>query len=204
MSRLPRNRGSASAALFPLAVVAVSAVGATTLLAHLSVAAVSVDEPGYLAAGADYVGADYVLGPTSLNLEHPYLAKQLIGLSLALSSQARFGDSLLAGRLPGVACAALTAVVVFAVGREIAGRWAGLVAAGLWLGLPQSPGTLVLRVDRYSSVGTDEFRDPRKSLSVKPHRCISIGASLSVERREIADEEAAPCPPLTWIPPLAR
>ena len=126
--------------LFPVAAVSVCALGAVTLLANLSVAAVSVDEPGYLAAGADYVA-----GAATLNLEHPYLAKQLIGIS-----QAVLGESLLAGRLPGVGAAALTGMVVFAVGREVAGRWAGLVAAGLWLGLPQAPGTIVLRLDRYA------------------------------------------------------
>ena len=104
MRRLSMSLGSARAALlvavpFPAAAVAVCAVGTVTLLANLSVAAVSVDEPGYLAAGADYVA-----GRATLNREHPYLAKQLIGLS-----QAAFGPSLLAGRLPGVLCAVLTA-----------------------------------------------------------------------------------------------
>jgi 4-amino-4-deoxy-L-arabinose transferase-like glycosyltransferase len=100
----------------------------------------SLRRAGYLAAGAHYVA-----GRATLNREHPYLSKQLIGLS-----QVVFGPSLLAGPLPGVVCAVLTAAVVFALGREVAGRWAGLGAAGLWLGLPQAPGTVVLRLDRYA------------------------------------------------------
>lgn len=118
------------------------AAGAVDLFANLGAVTIQVDEPTYIAAGWDYVH-----GLTTRNLEHPYLTKQLIGLS-----QVAFGRSLFAARLPGAIFAALTAVVLFDIGRRLAGRWTGLLAAGLWLLLPQLPGTFAFRLDRLATL----------------------------------------------------
>ena len=131
-------------ALFALAALAVGVGGAIVLFANLPVGTLGVDEPLYIS-----VGWDYVNGEASRNLEHPYLAKQLIGLS-----QSVFGRTLLGARLAGSVLAGLTALVVFEVGRRVAGRWTGLLAAALFLLLPQAPGTNVVRLDRVAALDT--------------------------------------------------
>jgi hypothetical protein len=66
------------------------------LFANLPVGTLGVDEPLYISAGWEYVH-----GEADRNREHPYLAKQIIGLSQTVFGRtlhgARLGGSLLAG-----------------------------------------------------------------------------------------------------------
>jgi 4-amino-4-deoxy-L-arabinose transferase-like glycosyltransferase len=107
---------------------------------RLGTATVGVDEPSYADAGWGYVHGDW-----SQNIGHPLLAKQVLGLS-----QLVFGRGLWGIRLPGAVFALVTGLFLYDLGRRLVSRWVGLVAVVLWFALPQSPGTNVIRVDRYA------------------------------------------------------
>lgn len=136
------NRLRWSSAGFAAACGVVAAAGAVVLLDHLTVPSAGVDEVTYARAGWHYVHGDF-----SLNREHPFLSKLILG-----GSQLLFGQTPLGVRLPGVVFAAGTALLVWWLGWRLAGRWAGLAAAALWLLPPQAPGTIVLRQDRYGAL----------------------------------------------------
>ena len=112
------------------------------LLANLTVATAGVDEVTYARAGWDYVHGD-----RPSNREHPFLSKLVLG-----GSQLLLGQTLLGVRLPGVLFAAATGLLVGWLGWRLAGRWAGLAGAALWLLPPQAPGSVVLRLDRYGAL----------------------------------------------------
>ena len=124
------------------AVAVVALLGLVTCLAHLGAATTGVDEPAYVDAGRAYLDGD-----RSANREHPYLAKQLIGLA-----QVVLGDSLLASRVPSALLGWLTGLVVGLTAWRLSGRVAGVAAAALWLLLPQAPGTVQVRLDRYAAL----------------------------------------------------
>ena len=135
-------RTAAGRGAFLAASAAVAAAVGVGLFARLGTATVGVDELVYTSAGWEYVH-----GAATQNLEHPYLAKQLIGLS-----QVVFGRTVVGGRVAGAVLAAVTTLLVFELGRRLGGRWVGLGAAALFGGLPQAPGTNVVRLDRVAAL----------------------------------------------------
>ncbi|MBK9180820.1 MAG: glycosyltransferase family 39 protein [Acidimicrobiales bacterium] len=122
-----------------VALVALLAVASFVLLFRLGTAGWSVDEPVYRDAGRAYVDGDF-----STNREHPLLAKLLIGVSLQVA-----GDGEVGTRLPAALSGLVVGLALLGLGSRMAGRWAGLAAAGLWWLLPVAPGTIVGRIDRY-------------------------------------------------------
>jgi 4-amino-4-deoxy-L-arabinose transferase-like glycosyltransferase len=127
---------------FPAASAVVAAAVGVCLFARLGTATVGVDELVYTSAGWAYVHGD-----ATQNLEHPYLAKQLIGLS-----QLAFGRTVVGARVVGAVLAAVTTLLVLELGRRLGGRWTGLGAAALFGVLPQAPGTNVVRLDRVAAL----------------------------------------------------
>jgi 4-amino-4-deoxy-L-arabinose transferase-like glycosyltransferase len=85
-----------------------------------------VDELTYRQAALAMRHGDYFANP-----EHPPLAKELMALGMAV-----LGSSLHVLRAMSIALAVGTAVALGFLGRDIAGRWAGLVAAALFLLVP--------------------------------------------------------------------
>jgi hypothetical protein len=120
-----------------LAVLAVA--GAFVAFWRLSTPGWGVDEVIYAEAAGAYAAGEFVL-----NRGHAWLAKELMGLSILA-----FGDGELGARLPGTLLGFLTGFVLWALARRLAGTVSGVVAAGLWWLLPLSPGTTVIRLDRY-------------------------------------------------------
>jgi 4-amino-4-deoxy-L-arabinose transferase-like glycosyltransferase len=98
---------------------------------------VQTDEPTYQGAGWDYVHGDF-----SQNLEHPPLAKYLMGLS-----QLAFGEGIDAARIVVAVLSVLAGVVMFLWLRRDLGWYSGVLAAGLWWLLPRGIGDPT-RVDR--------------------------------------------------------
>jgi 4-amino-4-deoxy-L-arabinose transferase-like glycosyltransferase len=92
---------------------------------RLGVATVHVDELAYAAAGSAYVRD----GNFSFNLEHPLLAKYLIG-----AVQTGFGAT--GPRYLAASVGLTTGLVLFLFARRVAGFWAGLIVFGLWILLP--------------------------------------------------------------------
>ena len=135
-------RTAAGRGAFPAAGAVVAAAVGVCLFARLGTPTVGVDELVYTSAGWEYVH-----GRATQNLEHPYLAKQLIGLS-----QLAFGRTVVGGRVVGVVLAAVATLLVFELGRRLGGRWTGLGAAALFGVLPQAPGTNVVRLDRVAAL----------------------------------------------------
>jgi len=114
---------------------------------RLGTEGVVTDENAYRRAGSQYVQ-----GVFRVNLEHPPLAKELIG-----SAEVLFGRSWTAVRLPSALAGIATAAVLCAWATRAAGPWAGLAAVVLWGLVPQRaglPGLLDLsiptRVDRFA------------------------------------------------------
>src|SRR5215211_1388993 len=89
------------------------------------------DEPIYRDAGLEYVSGNF-----SSNLEHPLLAKYILGITQVVlgSSEAQ------AVRIPAATATLLTGLVLFAFARRVAGYWTGVLALALWT---ISPLTLV-------------------------------------------------------------
>ncbi|GAA0318299.1 hypothetical protein GCM10009528_40080 [Kineococcus aurantiacus] len=109
---------------------------------RLGVESSTGDELVYRDAGAAYVHGDF-----RANLEHPPLAKFLIGLGHLV-----FGGSLTADRLPSALLGIATGGVLFYVARRVAGPWAGLVAMTLWYVLPLHPGVVEAHVGRQATL----------------------------------------------------
>src|SRR5215212_2450794 len=81
------------------------------------------DEPIYRDAGLEYVSGNF-----SSNLEHPLLAKYILGITQVVlgSSEAQ------AVRIPAATATLLTGLVLFAFARRVAGYWTGVLALALW------------------------------------------------------------------------
>lgn len=103
------------------------------------------DEWKYQTCGFNYVAGHF----SACNLEHPPLAKIILGIGLHL-----FGDTLTTGRVVVGAFSVATAVVLYLLLRDIAGWGWGLVGAALWGLTPQAGvenGTMleVFRISRF-------------------------------------------------------
>ncbi|MEZ0494502.1 ArnT family glycosyltransferase [Kineococcus sp. TBRC 1896] len=117
-------------------------VGAFVFLWRLGVESSTGDELVYRDAGTAYVHGNF-----QANLEHPPLAKFLIGLG-----HLAFGGSLTADRLPSALMGLATGGVLFCIARRIAGPRAGLVAMLLWYVLPLHPGVVEAHVGRQATL----------------------------------------------------
>ncbi|MEZ0165817.1 ArnT family glycosyltransferase [Kineococcus sp. LSe6-4] len=125
-----------------LLTVLVVLAGAFVFLWRLGVESSTGDELVYRDAGVAYVHGDF-----RANLEHPPLAKFLIGLG-----HLAFGGSLTADRLPSALMGLATGGVLFCVARRIGGPWAGLTAMLLWYFLPLHPGVVEAHVGRQATL----------------------------------------------------
>lgn len=106
----------------------VASLGMFIALWHLGTATWNIDELLYAR-----VGLAYVHGHFAANQEHPFLAKDLIGLS-----QLVMGAGRVAARLPAALAGLLTGAVVWDFTRRVSGRGAALGALALWLLVPHA------------------------------------------------------------------
>ena len=125
-----------------MAWAAAGALAAFTYLWRLGVPSWHRDEWAYANAGYRSVG-----GGTPVNLEHPPLGKLLMGVSEHL-----LGFSTTSARLPAVAAALLTGIMLALIARRSAGEPAALLVFVLWVVLPHPWPDL--RVDRLGLLDT--------------------------------------------------
>jgi 4-amino-4-deoxy-L-arabinose transferase-like glycosyltransferase len=125
-----------------MAWAAAGALAAFTYLWRLGVPSWHRDEWAYANAGYRYIG-----GGAPVNLEHPPLAKLLMGVSEHV-----LGFSTTSARLPAVAAALVTGIMLALIARRIAGEPAALLTFVLWVVLPHPWGDL--RVDRLGLLDT--------------------------------------------------
>ncbi len=124
------------------AFAAAGALAAFTYLWRLGVPTWHRDEWAYANAGYRYVG-----GGDPANLEHPPLAKFLMGLS-----EQALGFSTTSARLPAVAAALATGIALALIARRLAGPGTALIVFVLWVILPHPWPDL--RVDRLALLDT--------------------------------------------------
>ena len=126
------------------ALAAVGLLGVFSAFWRLDRSDWKLDEDAYAQAG--WVLVHQGLDP---NLGHPPFAKLLFG-----GAQVLLGENLAAVRTVSAVAFLAAMVLLFALGRRIAGWWTGIVAAGLFAALPRTMvvgGWTVadLRIDRY-------------------------------------------------------
>jgi 4-amino-4-deoxy-L-arabinose transferase-like glycosyltransferase len=124
-----RSRASSSWA-------AAALLAAFVFLWRLGVASWNRDEYVYASAGRRWLA-----GHADYNLEHPPLAKYLVGAGQVIAGHGPAG-----ARLAAVAAAVGTGIVLALIARRLLGGSAALVAFVLWVVLPKP--TAGLRVDR--------------------------------------------------------
>ena len=107
--------------------VLVALVSAYAHLHRIGTTTALLDELTYQQSGIDVVRGT-VTAPAQ-----PYLARYLFGLA-----QLVLGEGLPAARVVSAIASILTGTVLFAMGRRIAGWWAGVGAFALWSVLPQA------------------------------------------------------------------
>ena len=113
-----------SRALRAVVLVAVLLLAAYTAFFRLGFEDWHTDEPIYRIAGLAYVQE----GDFSINQEHPFLTKYILGVTQVVSGSSEAG----AVRIPAAAASLLTGLVLFAFGRRAAGYWVGVLALALW------------------------------------------------------------------------
>jgi len=106
----------------------VACLGVFLAFWHLGVASWNTDELVYARAGLAYVHGHF-----GANQEHPFLAKDIMGLS-----QLVMGAGQVAARVPAALAGLLTGVVLWDFTRRLSGWWTALVALALWLLLPHA------------------------------------------------------------------
>jgi 4-amino-4-deoxy-L-arabinose transferase-like glycosyltransferase len=104
--------------------VAVLVLAAYTAFFRLGVEDWRTDEPYYSIAGLKYVQE----GDFTLNQEHPFLAKYILGVTQVVFGSSEAGVV----RLPAATASLFTGMVLFAFGRRAAGYWVGVLALALW------------------------------------------------------------------------
>ena len=109
------------------ALAAALALSAFTHLHRLGTTTALLDEVTYQRSGIDALQGTFTTSAS------PYLARLAFGVS-----QAALGEGLLAARLVSALASILTGVVLFVLGRRLAGWWTGVGALALWSALPQS------------------------------------------------------------------
>jgi 4-amino-4-deoxy-L-arabinose transferase-like glycosyltransferase len=127
--------GLLSAAALALGVRAalIAGIGALCLFSFfykLGVATWNPDERIYSEAGLAYLRD----GNFSVNLEHPPLAKYLLGLAQLIGGE----REILAVRLVAAIATAVTGALLFLLGRRAVGVVAGMIAVVMWAALPSA------------------------------------------------------------------
>ena len=113
-----------SRALHAFVLMAVLLLAAYTAFFRLGFEDWHTDEPIYSKAGLAYIQE----GDFSINQEHPFLAKYVLGVAQVVSGSSETE----AVRMPAATASLLTGLVLFAFGRRVAGYWAGVLALALW------------------------------------------------------------------------
>ncbi len=111
-------------ALRAAVLLAVLLLAAYTSFFRLGVEDWHADEPTYRQAGLKYVQD----GNFSINQEHPFLAKYILGITQIVSGSSEAGVV----RIPAATATLLTGLVLFAFARRVAGYWSGVLALALW------------------------------------------------------------------------
>jgi 4-amino-4-deoxy-L-arabinose transferase-like glycosyltransferase len=111
-------------ALRTIVLVAVLLLAVYTAFFRLGVEDWRTDEPYYRIAGLKYVQE----GDFTINQEHPFLAKYILGVIQVVSGSSEAGVV----RLPAATASVLTGLVLFGLGRRAAGYWVGVLALALW------------------------------------------------------------------------
>lgn len=111
-------------ALRTAVLVAVLLLAAYTAFFRLGAEDWRTDEPIYRQAGLKYVQD----GNFSINQEHPFLAKYVLGVTQVVSGSSEAGVV----RIPAATASILTGLVLFAFARRVAGYWVGVLALALW------------------------------------------------------------------------
>jgi len=99
---------------------------------------VQTDEPAYQQAGWGYLHGNF-----TGNVQHPPLAKYLMGLA-----QLAFGEGVEAARIPIAVLSVLGGLVMFLWLRRDLGWYSGVLAAGMWWLLPRGITGDPTRIDR--------------------------------------------------------
>src|SRR5271170_1026200 len=104
-------------------------VSLAILVAGISTAPLTFDEPAYVNAARDFLA-----GTPSVNPEHPPLAKYFIAISIKL-----FGDYAFGWRFPSAIAGALLALSIFGLTLTMTGSqrtayiaWVLIIANGFW------------------------------------------------------------------------
>src|SRR5215212_4399831 len=113
-----------SRALHAFVLMAVLLLAAYTAFFRLGFEDWHTDEPIYSKAGLAYVQE----GDFSINQEHPFLAKYVLGVAQVVFGSSEAGVV----RIPAATASLLTGLVLFAFGRRAAGYWVGVLALALW------------------------------------------------------------------------
>jgi 4-amino-4-deoxy-L-arabinose transferase-like glycosyltransferase len=147
---VPRDRPDGRHALArpPTIAAGIAFIASSWLhLWRLGTEGVVVDENLYRAAGIEYIH-----GLFRRNLQHPPLAKELIGGAAVL-----FHGSWGGVRLPSALAGLATGAVLYLWARRVSGPWAGVAAIALWGMVPQRAGMpefvnlgIATRVDRFA------------------------------------------------------
>jgi 4-amino-4-deoxy-L-arabinose transferase-like glycosyltransferase len=141
-------------AVLPLVLIVVLAV--FLAIWRLDTASWNTGELIYREAGHRYLSGDY-----DYNREHPLLSKQLLGMSMAILGDSRWDVRLLPALLGLV-----TGILLVTLGTRLGGFPVGVAAGAIWWLLPQAPGVLVGRLDRYG-------------LLEPPALCLDVAALLA-------------------------
>jgi 4-amino-4-deoxy-L-arabinose transferase-like glycosyltransferase len=139
-----------------LLVVVIASLAVFLALWRLDTASWNTGELIYRKAARQYLKGDY-----TSNLEHPLLAKQLLGRSMAVLGTGRWGARLLPAIL-----GLTTGILLVLLGTRLGGLAVGLAAGAVWWLLPQAPPVLVGRLDRYG-------------LLEPPALCLDVAALLA-------------------------
>jgi 4-amino-4-deoxy-L-arabinose transferase-like glycosyltransferase len=139
-----------------LLLVLIVALAVFLALWRLDTASWNYGELIYREAGHRYLSGDY-----NDNREHPPLAKQLLGVSMSVLGDGQWGVRLLPALLGLV-----TGILLVALGTRLGGLLVGVAAGAIWWLLPQAPGMLIGRLDRYG-------------LLEPPALCLDVAAVLA-------------------------
>jgi 4-amino-4-deoxy-L-arabinose transferase-like glycosyltransferase len=113
-----------SRAVRAIVLLAVLLLAAYTAFFRLGLEDWRTDEPVYRIAGLKYVQD----GNFSINQEHPFLAKYILGVTQVVSGSSEAEVV----RIPAATATLLTGLILFAFARRVAGYWVGVLALALW------------------------------------------------------------------------
>jgi 4-amino-4-deoxy-L-arabinose transferase-like glycosyltransferase len=111
-------------ALRAVVLAAILLLATYTAFFRLGVEDWRTDEPYYSIAGLSYVQD----GDFSINQEHPFLAKYILGVTQVVFGSSEAGVV----RIPAATASLLTGLILFAFARRVEGYWVGVLALTLW------------------------------------------------------------------------